>query len=34
MRIQDFASPPDSKTIALLRGDMTSDVVLIKDAGR
>src|SRR5262249_10932879 len=34
MRIQEFAISPDGKTIALLRGELTSDVVLIKDAGR
>src|SRR5262249_25430786 len=34
MRIEDFAFSPDGKTIALLRGGLTSDVVLIKDAGR
>ena len=34
LRIEDFAFSPDGKTIALLRGGVTSDVVLIKDAGR
>jgi Tol biopolymer transport system component len=34
MQIRDFAYSPDGKTIALIRGSLTSDVVLIKDTGR
>jgi WD40-like Beta Propeller Repeat len=34
MRIGDFAFSRDGKSLALLRGEVTSDVVLIRDARR
>ncbi|HEY6969594.1 MAG TPA: protein kinase [Candidatus Angelobacter sp.] len=33
-RIDDFSFSRDGKSLALLRGELTTDVILIKDAGR